>query len=37
MQFSWERSAREFLALLAPIHAAPAGEPGPDDAPDLLN
>jgi glycosyltransferase involved in cell wall biosynthesis len=35
MQFSWARSARDFLALLAPIPAAAAGEPG--EAPDLLN
>ena len=37
MQFSWARSARDFLALLAPFHVVPAGAPGPGDAPDLLN
>jgi glycosyltransferase involved in cell wall biosynthesis len=37
MQFSWARSARDFLALLAPFHVVPAGAAGPGDAPDLLN
>ena len=35
MQFSWARSARDFLALLAPIPAVDGA--GPGDAPDLLN
>lgn len=37
MQFSWARSAREFLALLTPIKGATVAAPGPGDTPDLLN
>jgi glycosyltransferase involved in cell wall biosynthesis len=37
MQFSWARSARDFLAMLAPIRGAAIKEPGPGDMPDLLN
>jgi 1,2-diacylglycerol 3-alpha-glucosyltransferase/glucuronosyltransferase len=39
MRFSWAQSAHDFLRLLAPItiKGAVRKEPGPGDAPDLLN
>ncbi|MGH6941716.1 glycosyltransferase family 4 protein [Hypericibacter sp.] len=37
MRFSWARSARDFLANLAPLKGSVAAQERPGDAPDLLN